>query len=68
MGLLELVVFRSLVKTLAMRHRTTRARTMARLWNGTDYEVSSVVRGKLRSIKLWRLKHLTQTYCGSEVQ
>lgn len=67
LGLLELVVFRSIVKTLAMRHRTTRARTMARLWNGTDYGVSSVVRGKLRSIKLWRLKHLTQTYWTSPV-
>ncbi|MCC8950240.1 RNA-directed DNA polymerase [Bradyrhizobium sp. Arg62] len=65
LGLLELVVFRSLVKTLAMRHRTTRARTMARLWKGTDYEVSSVVRGKLRSIKLWRLKHLTRAYWTS---
>ncbi|MDU6728554.1 MAG: group II intron reverse transcriptase/maturase, partial [Bradyrhizobium sp.] len=65
LGLLELVVFRSLVKTLAMRHRTTRAKTMARLWKGTDYEVSSVVRGKLRSIKLWRLKHLTRAYWTS---
>jgi hypothetical protein len=65
LGLLELVVFRSLVKTLAMRHRTTRARTMARLWKGTDYEFSSVVRGKLRSIELWRLKHLTRTYWTS---
>jgi len=63
--LLELVVFRSLVKTLALRHRTTRARTMARLWKGTDYAVSSVVRGQLRSIKLWRLKHLTRTYWTS---
>jgi group II intron reverse transcriptase/maturase len=67
LGLLELVVFRSLVKTLALRHRTTRARTMARLWKGTDYEVSSVVRGKLRSIKLWRLKHLTRTYWISPI-
>jgi RNA-directed DNA polymerase len=67
LGLLELVVFRSAVKTLAMRHRTTTARTMRRLWNGTDYEVSSVVRGKLRSIKLWRLKHLTQTFWPSPV-
>lgn len=62
LGLLELVVFRSLVKTLAMRHRTTRVRITARLKKGTDYQVSSVVRGQLRSIKLWRLKHLTRTY------
>jgi len=67
LGLLELVVFRSLVKTLAMRHRTTSARTMGRLWNGTDYEVSSVVRGRPRSIKLWRLKHLTRTYWTSPI-
>ena len=62
LGLLELVGFRSLVKTLAMRHRTSSARTMARLWNGTDYELRSVVRGRPRSLKLWRLKHLTRTY------
>jgi RNA-directed DNA polymerase len=62
LGALELVVFRSLIKTLALRHRTTRARIMARLWKGADYEVSSVVRGKLRTIKLWRLKHLTRTF------
>jgi RNA-directed DNA polymerase len=62
LGLLELVVFRSLVKTLATRHRTTGAKTAARLWNGTDYEVTSIVRGRLRGIKLWRLKHLTRTY------
>ena len=68
LGLLELVVFRSLVKTLAKRHRTYRPR---RSWRAcgkvTDYEVSSVVRGKLRSIKLWRLKHLTRTYWTSPI-
>jgi RNA-directed DNA polymerase len=62
LGLLEHVVFGSLVKTLAVRHRTTIARTIARLRKGTDYEVSDVVRGKPRSIKLWRLKHLTRTF------
>lgn len=67
LGLLELVVFRSLVKTLAMRHRTSSAKTMAQLWNGTDYEVSSIVRGRRRSIKLWRLKHLTRTYWTSSM-
>ncbi|MET4312688.1 group II intron reverse transcriptase/maturase [Bradyrhizobium sp. RT4b] len=40
LGVLELVVFRSLIKTLALRHRTTRARIMARLWKGMDYEVT----------------------------
>lgn len=58
LGLLELVTFRSLVKTLAMRHRTTTANIRARLSKGTDYEVSSVIRGEVRSLKLWRLKHL----------
>ena len=64
LGVMELVVFRSrsLIKTVALRHRTTRARIMARLWTGTDYEVTSVVRGKLRIIRLWRLKHLTRTF------
>jgi hypothetical protein len=64
LGVMELVVFRSrsLIKTVALRHRTTRARIMARLWKGTDYEVTSVVRGKLRIIRLWRLKHLTRTF------
>lgn len=61
LGLLELVVFRSLVKTLAMRHGTSSARTMARLWNGTDDELRSMVRDRPRSLKLWRLKHLTRT-------
>lgn len=62
LGVLELVVFRSLTKTLAMRHRTTTARIMKRLKKGTDYEVSSVIRGKERSLKLWHLKHLTRTF------
>ena len=65
LGLLELVVFRSLVKTLAMRHRTTTAKIRARLSKGTDYEVSSVIRGEVRSLKLWRLKHLTRTFWTS---
>ena len=67
LGLLELVTFRSFIKTLAMRHRTTGAKITARLKKGTDYEVTSVVRGKLRSIKLWRLKHLTRTFWLSPI-
>lgn len=65
LGLLELVVFRSLIKTLAKRRRVSTAKIMRRLWEGSDYEVSSEVRGKLRSIKLGRLKHLTRTYWTS---
>jgi RNA-directed DNA polymerase len=67
LGLLELVVFRSLIKTLAKRHRVSTAKIMRSLWKGPDYEVSSVVRGKLRSIKLWRLKHLTRTFWISPI-
>lgn len=60
LGVLELVVFRSFIKTLAMRHRSTTARIMKRLRRGTEYEVTSIVRGQVRSLKLWRLKHLTR--------
>jgi len=61
LGLLELVVLRSLAKTLAMRHRTTTATVMGHLRKGADYEVSSVIRGQVRSLKVWRLKHLRRT-------
>ena len=57
----------SLVKTLAMRHRTTTAKIRARLSKGTDYEVSSVIRGEVRSLKLWRLKHLRRLSWTSPV-
>jgi hypothetical protein len=60
LGVLELVVFRSFIKTLAMRHRSTTARIMKQLRKGTEYEVTSLVRGKVRGLKLWRLKHLTR--------
>jgi group II intron reverse transcriptase/maturase len=67
LGLLELVVIRSLEKTLAMRHRTTRARTRRRLKKGTDYEINFIVHGEPRSLKLWLLKHLTQTFWTSPI-
>jgi len=57
---LELVVFRSLIKTLAMRHRTTVWRVRSNLKMGSDYGISHVVRGKQKVLKLWRLKHLKQ--------
>ncbi len=60
LGVLELVVFRSLLKTLAMRHRTSTWRAKSALRMGSDYGVSLVVRGKPRVLKLWRLKHLKQ--------
>lgn len=60
LGGLELVVFRSLLKTLAMRHRTTAWRVKSDLRMGSDYGISHVVRGEPRVLKLWRLKHLRQ--------
>ena len=60
LGVLELVVFRSLLKTLAMRHRRKTWRVKADLKMGADYGISYVVRGKPRILKLWRLKHLKQ--------
>jgi len=60
LGVLELVVFRSLIKTLAMRHRTTVWRVRSNLKMGSDYGISHVVRGKPQVLKLWRLKHLKQ--------
>ncbi len=62
LGLLELVVLRSLIKTLAMRHRTASVKIVRRLRKGTDYELTSIIRGELRGLKLWRLKHLTRTF------
>lgn len=60
LGLLELVVFRSLLKTLAMRHQTTAAKIKGRLSTGTDYEVHTVIRGKVQRLQLWRLKNLSR--------
>lgn len=62
LGLLELVVLRSLIKTLAMRHRIASVKIVRRLRKGTDYELTSLIRGELRGLKLWRLKHLTRTF------
>lgn len=58
---LELVMFRSLLATMASRHRTTVKRTMRRLRMGADYGVTTMVRGEPRIHKLWRLKHLNVT-------
>ena len=58
LNLLELVTFRSLMATLASRHRKPVGWAKAHLKQGSDYGVSYVVRGKPRFLKLWRLKHL----------
>lgn len=60
LGVLELVVFRSLLKTLAMRHQTSAWRMKSLLKMGSDYGVSYVVRGEPHVLKFWRLKHLKQ--------
>lgn len=60
LGVLELVVFRSLLKTLAMRHRRKVWRVKSDLRMGSDYGISYVVHGKPRVLKVWRLKHLKQ--------
>jgi hypothetical protein len=58
LDLLELVTFRSLTATIASRHSKTVGWATQHLKQGEDYGVSFVVRGKPRSLKLWRLKHL----------
>lgn len=63
---LELVVFRSVVKTLAMRHRTSAKRVKSDLRMGSDYGINYVVRGEPRVTKLWRLKHLKRAVWPSQ--
>jgi group II intron reverse transcriptase/maturase len=55
---LELVMFRSLLATIAGMRRTTVPRVLRKLKMGADYGVTTVVRGTPRVHMLWRLKHL----------
>jgi group II intron reverse transcriptase/maturase len=55
---LELVMFRSLLATIADMRRTTVPRALRKLKMGADYGVTTVVRGTPRVHMLWRLKHL----------
>lgn len=55
---LELVMFRSLLATIASRQRISRKRAMSNLKLGTDYGVKTMVRGEPRVQIVWRLKHL----------
>jgi len=55
---LELVVFRSLLATLASKHRTTARRVLLALKMGSDHGVTTMIRGKPRVQYMWRLKHL----------
>jgi len=58
LGLLELVTFRSLLATLASRHRKSASWVKKRLRYGSDYAVTYMVRDQPRILNLWRLKHL----------
>jgi group II intron reverse transcriptase/maturase len=58
LDLLELVTFRSLLATIASRHRKTVSWAKEHLKQGADYGMSLVIRGQPRLLKLWRLKHL----------
>lgn len=58
LGGLELVVFRSVLATVASRHRKSASWAKKRLKMGSDYGVTCIVRGEPRVLTLWRLKHL----------
>jgi hypothetical protein len=55
---LELVMFRSLLSTIADMRRTTVPKVLRKLKMGADYGVTTVVRGQPRVHLLWRIKHL----------
>lgn len=58
LSLLELVMFRSLFATIAGRRRMTAKQVKKKLRMGTDYGVTTMVRGQPRVYKMWKLKHL----------
>jgi hypothetical protein len=58
LGSLELVTFRSLLATLAARHRKTASWAKAHLKQGSEYGITYQGQGKPRTLQLWRLKHL----------
>ncbi len=55
---LELVVIRSVMATVASRHRKSASWAKKHLRLGSDHGVTCMVRGKPRVLKLWKLKHL----------
>jgi len=61
LDLLELVMFRSLLATIACRHRMTIAKVKKKLRMGPDYGVVTMVRGAPCVHKVWKLKHLNVT-------
>ncbi|AMK21298.1 reverse transcriptase/maturase family protein [Sphingobium sp. TKS] len=64
---LELVMFRSLLATIACRRRTSRKQVMKSLKMGADYGVTTTVRGKPRVHKVWKLKHLIVKTWGNPI-
>ena len=58
LGRLELVVWRSVMATMASRHRKSASWAKRHLRMGADYGVTCMVRGKPRVLTLWKLKHL----------
>jgi group II intron reverse transcriptase/maturase len=58
LGRLELVVIRSVMATVASRHRKSASWAKKHLRMGADYGVTSMVRGKPHVLTLWKLKHL----------
>jgi hypothetical protein len=58
LGRLELVVFRSLMATVAARHRKSTGWAKKNLKLGADYGATCRVRGKLHVLPPWKLKHL----------
>ncbi len=55
---LELVMWRSLLATIASMRRTSVPQIKRKLKMGTDYGVTTMVRGKPRVLTFWRLKNL----------
>ena len=55
---LELVMWRSLLATIASMRRASVAQIKRKLKMGTDYGVTTIVRGQPRALTFWRLKNL----------
>ncbi len=54
----EYLAFGSFLRTLAAKHKSTTTRIAAKLRREQDYYVRYEVQGKLRNMKLWKLKDL----------
>jgi len=54
----EYLAFGSFLRTIARKHNSTTARVAKRLRRGQDLQVRFMVQGKIRSVKLWKLKDL----------